>query len=167
MCIARFYNRAIDFPKRYPLWTLASYFPTLLYLSSGNFVITLALLHPTKQTPIQTWTFDSQPVVRIGRSRSNDVVIASAIVSRYHVELWRNDNHWEVVSFGANGTFVEGDRIHQVPVVDGMIVHLGNSGPQLRLQLGFHPKKGVDLPSDESPPDTEPPVDEIDSQEEE
>lgn len=120
-------------------------------------MITLALLHPTKQTPIQTWTFDSKPVVRIGRSRSNDVVIASAIVSRHHVELWRNGNQWEVINFGANGTFIEGDRIHQVPVVDGMIVHLGNSGPQLRLQLGSHPNKSIDLPLDHSPGDIEPP----------
>jgi pSer/pThr/pTyr-binding forkhead associated (FHA) protein len=133
-------------------------------------VITLALLHPTKQTPIQTWTFDSDPVVRIGRSRSNDVVIASAIVSRHHVELWRHGSEWEVVSFGANGTYIEGDRVHQVPVVDGMIVHLGNSGPQLRLRLGLHPQKDVDVPLEERPPDTEPPIedlDEIDPQEEE
>jgi pSer/pThr/pTyr-binding forkhead associated (FHA) protein len=120
-------------------------------------VITLALLHPTKQTPIQIWTFDSKPVVRIGRSRSNDVVIASAIVSRHHVELWRNGNQWEVINFGANGTFIEGDRIHQVPVVDGMIVHLGNSGPQLRLQLGLYPKPSVDLPLNDSPEEIEPP----------
>ncbi|HIK31783.1 MAG TPA: FHA domain-containing protein [Oscillatoriales cyanobacterium M59_W2019_021] len=104
-------------------------------------MITLALLHPIEQTPIQTWTFDSEPVVRIGRSRSNDVVISSAIVSRHHVELWRNDKQWEVVSFGANGTFVEGDRVNQVPVVDGMVIHLGNSGPQLRLYLGLPPDK--------------------------
>jgi pSer/pThr/pTyr-binding forkhead associated (FHA) protein len=120
-------------------------------------VITLALLHPTKQTPIQIWTFDSKPVVRIGRSRSNDVVIASAIVSRHHVELWRNGNQWEVINFGANGTFLEGDRIHQVPVVDGMIVHLGNSGPQLRLQLGLYPKQSVDRTLNDLPEEIEPP----------
>lgn len=126
-------------------------------------MITLVLLHPTKQTPIQTWTFDSKPVVRIGRSRSNDVVISSAVVSRHHVELWQNDTQWEVVSFGANGTFLEGDRIHQVPVVDGMIIHLGNSGPQLLLQLSSHPQRGVDVPSDNLPAEDEPSIDAIDS----
>lgn len=107
-------------------------------------MITLALLNPTKQTPIQTWTFDSEPVVRIGRSRNNDVVISSAIVSRHHVELWRHDQQWEIVSFGANGTFVEGDRVNQVPVVDGMVMQLGNSGPQLCLYLGLLPELAIE-----------------------
>lgn len=110
-------------------------------------MITIVLLHPIKKTPIRTWTFDSEPLVRIGRSRSNDVVISSAIVSRHHVELWRLANQWEVVSFGANGTFIGGDRVHQVPVVDGTIVQLGNSGPKLCLQLDSHPKPSRDLPS--------------------
>jgi pSer/pThr/pTyr-binding forkhead associated (FHA) protein len=130
-------------------------------------VITLVLLNPSKQTPIQTWTFNSEPVVRIGRSRSNDVVISSAIVSRHHVELWRNDQQWEVVSFGANGTYVEGDRIHQVPVVDGMIIHLGNSGPQLRLQLGWHLGKNVEVSLKSLSEAIEPPKGEIDSEGEE
>lgn len=166
MCITRVTNGDLDLPSCYPLATHASSCTKVLLLSSGNSVITLALLHPTKHTPIQTWTFDSEPVVRIGRSRSNDVVIASAIVSRHHVELWRHDTEWEVISFGANGTYIEGDRIHQVPVVDGMIVHLGNSGPQLRLQLSSHPNKGVELPSDNSRSETEPSIDEIDPEDE-
>lgn len=119
-------------------------------------MITIVLLHPTKQTPIRTWTFESEPVVRIGRSRSNDVVIGSAIVSRHHVELWRHGERWEVVSFGANGTFMQGDRIHQVPVVNGMIVHLGNSGPKLRLKLELSAKPVAELPWETAPEPSEP-----------
>jgi pSer/pThr/pTyr-binding forkhead associated (FHA) protein len=98
-------------------------------------VITLALLHPIGHKPLRTWTFDLESIVRIGRSRKNDVVIASAVVSRHHIELWCNSTQWEIVNFGSNGTYVEGKRIDQVPVKDGMVIRLGTSGPQLRLQV--------------------------------
>ncbi len=98
-------------------------------------MITLALLHPIGHKPLRTWTFDFESIVRIGRSRKNDVVIASAVVSRHHIELWCNSTQWEIVNFGSNGTYVEGKRIDQVLVKDGMVIRLGTSGPQLLLQV--------------------------------
>ncbi|MEL6471326.1 MAG: FHA domain-containing protein, partial [Cyanobacteria bacterium J06623_4] len=54
-------------------------------------VITLSLLHPIDKTPVQSWSFEAEPVVRIGRSVNNDVVLYSAVVSRHHVELRRTE----------------------------------------------------------------------------
>jgi pSer/pThr/pTyr-binding forkhead associated (FHA) protein len=99
-------------------------------------VITLTLLHPIQSVPVQSWCFESEPVVRIGRSNDNDVIIYSAVVSRHHVELWNHANGWEIINFGANGTYVDDRPIAQVSVVDGMTIRLGNSGPKIRIRVG-------------------------------
>lgn len=99
-------------------------------------MITLTLLHPTQSVSVQTWSFESETVVRIGRATDNDVIIYSAVVSRHHVELWNNPSGWEIINFGANGTFIDDQPITQIPIVDGMIIRLGNSGPKIQLQMG-------------------------------
>ena len=98
-------------------------------------MITLTLLHPIQSVPVQSWFFESESVVRIGRSNDNDVIIYSAVVSRHHVELWSNPFGWEIINFGANGTYIDDQSIAQVLVVDGMTIRLGNSGPSIRIRL--------------------------------
>jgi len=99
-------------------------------------VITLSLLHPVQSTPVQSWTFESESVVRVGRSNDNDVVVYSAVVSRHHLELSRSETGWSVANLGANGTYVEKERITTVPAFDGMVVRLGSSGPKIQIWLG-------------------------------
>jgi len=99
-------------------------------------VITLFLLHPLKQTPIQVWPFEHESVIRIGRSTDNDVVLYSAVVSRRHVELRKVGNNWDIVNLGTNGTYLEGKRIEKVAVEDGTIIRLARSGPNIQIRLG-------------------------------
>jgi pSer/pThr/pTyr-binding forkhead associated (FHA) protein len=98
-------------------------------------VITLTLLQPGKNVPLQNWSFDSESVIRIGRSMDNDVVLYSAVVSRRHIELRRNGKQWEVVSLGANGTYIKGKPITSVQAEDGMIIRLASSGPQIQIRI--------------------------------
>jgi pSer/pThr/pTyr-binding forkhead associated (FHA) protein len=98
-------------------------------------VITLTLLHPLQSVPVQSWTFEPESVIRIGRSTDNEVILYSAVVSRHHVELRRNGSVWEIVSLGANGTYIEGKRITQMPVEDGMIIRLASSGPKIQIHI--------------------------------
>ena len=105
-----------------------------------NTVITLSLLHPIDKTPVQSWTFEEEPVVRIGRSVDNDVVLYSAVVSRHHVELRQGENGWEVHSLGTNGTFLAGQRIDTKPVQDGLVIRLARSGPNLQINVERHTK---------------------------
>lgn len=98
-------------------------------------MITLTLLQPGKNVPLQNWTFDTESVIRIGRSMDNDVVLYSAVVSRRHIEIRRNGARWEVVSLGANGTYVDGKPITTVQAEDGMIIRLASSGPQIQIRL--------------------------------
>lgn len=98
-------------------------------------VITLTLLHPLQSVPVQSWPFETESLIRIGRSTDNEVILYSAVVSRHHVELRRNGSDWEIVSLGANGTYIDGKRITQVPVIDGMIIRLASSGPKIQIRI--------------------------------
>ncbi len=98
-------------------------------------VITLTLLHPLQSVPVQSWPFEAESLIRIGRSTDNEVILYSAVVSRHHVELRRNGSDWEIVSLGANGTYIDGKRITQVPVIDGMIIRLASSGPKIQIRI--------------------------------
>ncbi|MBF2078493.1 MAG: FHA domain-containing protein [Synechococcales cyanobacterium T60_A2020_003] len=100
-------------------------------------MITLFLLHPLKQIPVQVWSFENESVIRIGRSSDNHVILYSAVVSRHHVELRRTgEKSWEIVNLGTNGTYLDGKRVNQIPVVDGVIIRLARSGPNLQIRLG-------------------------------
>ena len=92
-------------------------------------MITLFLLHPLKKIPVQNWTFENEPVIRIGRSTDNHVVLYSAVVSRHHVELRYKGSQWEIVNLGTNGTYLDGKRITQVTAQDGVIIRRARSGP--------------------------------------
>jgi len=99
-------------------------------------VITLTLLHPIQSIPVQSWTFEQESLIRIGRSTDNHVILYSAVVSRHHVELRQVDDHWELINLGANGTYLDGKRITQVPIADGAVVRLARSGPNIQIHIG-------------------------------
>jgi pSer/pThr/pTyr-binding forkhead associated (FHA) protein len=98
-------------------------------------VITITLLHPTQSTPTQSWTFESEDTVRIGRARTNNVVLYSAVVSRHHVELQLGKSGWKVVNISDNGTYINDRPIKRKKVIDGMIIRLATSGPKIQINL--------------------------------
>ncbi|CDN11344.1 hypothetical protein RintRC_7062 [Richelia intracellularis] len=99
-------------------------------------MITLILLNPLQSLPPQSWNFEDESIIRIGRSTDNDVVLYSAVVSRRHVELRKVNHGWEIVCLGANGTFLDGEPVQQLPVKDGIVLRLARSGPQIQIRLG-------------------------------
>ncbi len=123
-----------------PLFRSCHYYAYLNYASPS--VITLKLLHPLQSTPIQVWSFDQESVIRIGRSTDNQVVLYSAVVSRNHVELRYTNRQWELVNLGSNGTYIDGQRVSQVPVTDGMVIRLARSGPHIQIHLDTTPPGG-------------------------
>ncbi|MEO1620084.1 MAG: FHA domain-containing protein [Cyanobacteria bacterium J06632_3] len=100
-----------------------------------NNVITLSLLHPIDKTPVQSWSFEEEPVVRIGRSVNNDVVLYSAVVSRHHVELRQTEHGWMIHNTGTNGTYLAGQRIDSKLVQDGLVIRLARSGPNIQINV--------------------------------
>lgn len=114
-------------------------------------VITLILLHSNRPLPLHHWAFEDKPIVRIGRAKDNDVVVGNAVVSRHHLELWNKASGWELVNFGANGTYVNNQTVTKKRIVDGMVVRLGHTGPRLLIRL-----KATAVPTTEKPiPDLE------------
>ncbi len=104
-------------------------------------MITLTLLHPIQTIPVQNWTFETEPIIRIGRSTDNDVVLYSAVVSRHHVEIRRSGSDWEVANVGANGIYIDEKRIDKTRVLDGMIIRLASSGPQIQIRINSEESK--------------------------
>lgn len=96
-------------------------------------MMTISLLHPQSSVPFQTWHLEANSSVRIGRSRNNQVTLYSTVVSRCHLEIRPKGNGWELVSFGSNGTFYQGQRIKRMPLKNGMVIQLAASGPQLQI----------------------------------
>ncbi|NJL65261.1 MAG: FHA domain-containing protein [Methylacidiphilales bacterium] len=111
-------------------------------------MILLNLLHPQESLPAQSWTFEDETVIRVGRANDNHVVLYSAVVSRYHVELRQVETGWEIVSLGANGTYVDGDRVSQIPVTDGVIFRLARSGPQIQVRLELDTAAHINQPQE-------------------
>ncbi len=99
-------------------------------------MITLMLLHPQNSAPMQSWKFNDKSLIRIGRAKDNEVVLYSSVVSRLHVELRESNGNWEIINKGANGTYVDEERISQVPVVDGVVMRIAPSGPKLQIRFG-------------------------------
>ncbi len=99
-------------------------------------MIHLTLLHPIKNTPVQHWTFKDETVVRIGRGTDNQVILYSAVVSRHHAELRCNGSTWEIINLGTNGTYLDGKRITQVAIADGIVLRLARSGPKIQIRFG-------------------------------
>ncbi|RZB20568.1 FHA domain-containing protein [Streptomyces sp. F001] len=88
------------------------------------------------QTNGRTWTLDASRAYTLGRDPQGDIVFDDARVSWRHATVSFNGRSWVIEDHGStNGTFVQGQRIHQMEIGPGSSVNLGNAtdGPQLNL----------------------------------
>ena len=106
-------------------------------------MLILTLLHPVEAIPVQTWSFEQESVIRIGRAVENQVVLYSAVVSRYHAELRLASNQWEVFNLGTNGTYLNDQRINQAVLEDESMIRLARSGPLLQVHFNLTPKQAL------------------------
>ncbi|MFD7611787.1 FHA domain-containing protein [Streptomyces sp. NPDC059828] len=87
----------------------------------------------------RTWNLDPSRSYTIGRDPQGDVVVDDARVSWRHATVSWGGRSWVIQDHGStNGTYVQGQRIHQTEVSPGSSVHLGNAtdGPRLNLNGG-------------------------------
>ncbi|WP_329624228.1 FHA domain-containing protein [Streptomyces sp. NBC_01255] len=90
----------------------------------------------------RTWTLDPSRSYTLGRDPQGDLVIDDARVSWRHATVSWGGRSWVIEDHGStNGTFVQGQRIHQMEIGPGSAVHLGNAtdGPRLNLAAGAQP----------------------------
>ncbi|NUK12674.1 FHA domain-containing protein [Streptomyces lunaelactis] len=84
----------------------------------------------------RTWTLDPSRSYTLGRDPQGDLVIDDARVSWRHASISWGGRSWVIEDHGStNGTYVQGQRIHQMEIGPGSAVHLGNAtdGPRLSL----------------------------------
>ncbi|OCQ95503.1 serine/threonine protein kinase [Oscillatoriales cyanobacterium USR001] len=115
-------------------------------------MLILTLLDPQKQTILQSWSFDSKSIIRIGRSSENDIVIPDTLVSRQHLELQQIDNSnsrysWLIINRGTNGTFVNGTLISQRQLSNGDLIQLAKGGPTFKVEIKSESEIVANLPS--------------------
>lgn len=73
-----------------------------------------------------TERFDG-PNVRLGREPDNDLVLDSPMCSRYHAELTLHGSTFTLTDLGStNGLRVEGTKVPEVVVKDGVVVGIGD-----------------------------------------
>jgi serine/threonine protein kinase, bacterial len=99
-------------------------------------VVTITLLDSRQKKPVQQWQFATKPVIRIGRSPDNQIVLSDILVSRYHLELHcTGEGNWRLQSQGSNGTFLDGKLSRQGSLANGSIIQLSPTGPILRFEV--------------------------------
>ncbi|MFD0311378.1 FHA domain-containing protein [Streptomyces sp. NPDC127119] len=84
----------------------------------------------------RTWTLEASRPYTLGRDPQGDIVLEDARVSWRHATISWGGRSWVIEDHGStNGTFVQGQRIHQMEIGPGSAVHLGNAtdGPRLSL----------------------------------
>ncbi|MDH5730551.1 MAG: FHA domain-containing protein, partial [Gammaproteobacteria bacterium] len=71
--------------------------------------------------------------ISIGRDPNGDVVFPGdlRIVSRLHAELVREGNRFLLVCKGANGCFINGNRVEQAYLKAGDVITLAEGGPKI------------------------------------
>lgn len=107
-------------------------------------MVRLTLLDSQHRTPVKQWTLPVQPLIKVGRSADNHVVLSDILVSRYHLELValpkpQRPPQWRLNSLGTNGTFLNGKLVAQAIVSHGSLIQLGPSGPILRFESVLEP----------------------------
>ncbi|MFD6292592.1 FHA domain-containing protein [Streptomyces sp. NPDC060205] len=84
----------------------------------------------------RTWTLEASRPYTLGRDPQGDIVLEDARVSWRHATISWGGRSWVIEDHGStNGTFVQGQRIHQMEIGPGSAVHLGNAtdGPRLSM----------------------------------
>jgi len=72
----------------------------------------------------------------IGRHQDNDLQIQNPCVSRHHVKIEYDGEKWWIRDQGsANGTYLGGNRVQEIPLPEEAEIQLGEGGPVLLLSL--------------------------------
>jgi len=76
----------------------------------------------------QRRSLEGVATLRIGRAPVNDLVVDGRGVSRFHCVLRHSENAWSVLDMGgANGTLVNGQRIHEHRLQPGDLIEIGDT----------------------------------------
>jgi membrane-bound lytic murein transglycosylase D len=82
----------------------------------------------------QTLTF-SEPF-RVGREDTCQILLADEVVSKQHLEIYRDKEGWWVRDLGSmNGTFLNGERVQHALITRNSEIQIAPDGPILVIEL--------------------------------
>ncbi|WP_049577543.1 FHA domain-containing protein [Streptomyces sp. SBT349] len=87
----------------------------------------------------QTWILDPTRSYTLGRDPQGDLVLQDTRVSWRHATVRWGGQGWIVEDHGStNGTYIQGQRVQQVALGPGAVIHLGNAtdGPRVTFADG-------------------------------
>ncbi|NED24738.1 FHA domain-containing protein, partial [Streptomyces anulatus] len=91
-----------------------------------------------------TWTLDPSRSYTLGRDPQGDLAIDDARVSWRHATISWSGRSWFIEDHGStNGTYAQGQRIQQVEIGPGSVLHLGNATDGPRVSLSAAAGAGV------------------------
>ena len=93
----------------------------------------LELLDADQHHALQTWPLDATRQLSLGRARTNDIVLASPLVSRQHATMRFVDGVWVIEAQSELGVWWRGGLRSRVALEAGIAFALGEHGPRLRL----------------------------------
>jgi len=99
------------------------------------------LLRVSVETPPGTITnHEFRESFRIGRLEDCALCVKNEFVSRYHAEVVFENGRWCVRDLqSANGIFVNGQRVPEVPIAETAVLRLGIEGAVLSFQVELPP----------------------------
>ena len=84
--------------------------------------------------PSQTYTFHR--TFQIGRDDTCDIVLDSGLVSRIHARVDVEEGRWCIHDLqSTNGTYVNNNKVSQVPLTAEHLVQFGHNGPILEFSV--------------------------------
>ncbi|MEO0407949.1 MAG: FHA domain-containing protein [Cyanobacteria bacterium P01_A01_bin.135] len=99
------------------------------------------------EEPIDVWTFEGKPHIRIGRAADNDIVLANSRVSRHHIDIKHVFGIWKLENVGINGMTVDGQQVKLAWINNhGLEVHVGQLGPILKFWPDSCQESVIDAP---------------------
>jgi len=73
---------------------------------------------------------------RVGREDSCQIVLADDVVSKQHLEIYRDQEGWWVRDLGSmNGTFLNGERVQHAQITRDSEIQIAPDGPVLSVEL--------------------------------
>jgi ABC transport system ATP-binding/permease protein len=103
----------------------------------------------------RTWTLDPSRSYTLGRDPQSDLVVDDARVSWRHATIAWSGRSWVAEDHGStNGTYAQGQRVHQLEIGPGSALHLGNAtdGPLLSLSAAAQPVGAAQAGPVQQPP---------------
>jgi hypothetical protein len=93
----------------------------------------LELLDADQHHALQAWPLEGGRELTLGRARTNDIVLASPLVSRQHARMRFVESCWVIEALSELGVWWRGGLRSRVALESGVAFALGEHGPRLRL----------------------------------